>query len=272
MKHIAAICIGLFSIAVLACEGKSMKELHGEQKAVDPGNTAIQGFTMDKKVFFGHQSVGQNILEGIDLLTTEIPVSRVDTRKTTDLNIFEKPGITHAQIGENGEPLSKYEEFKTLLDSGIGDRVDIAGMKLCYLDISGKTDVQDLFDKYKATVNHIKNRHTKLKIIHIATPLTVKSNPVKDLVKKIIGKENIWGEANRNRVRYNDLLRAEYKHDTVFNLDMIEAAGDDSPPYKTIDNNYSLDQRFASDWGHLNDLGKKTVAGKFLKFLESAGK
>jgi hypothetical protein len=53
MKHIAAICIGLFSIAVLTCEGKSMKELHGEQKAVDPGNTAIQGFTMEKKFFSG---------------------------------------------------------------------------------------------------------------------------------------------------------------------------------------------------------------------------
>ena len=272
MKHLAAICLGLFSIAILACEGKNMKESLGEQKAGESASTEIHGLTMDKRFFFGHQSVGQNIIEGIHLLTTEIPVSRVDTQKMTDLNIFEKPVIAHAQIGENGEPLSKYEEFKILLDSGIGDRVDIAGMKLCYLDISGKTDVQDLFHKYKDMVVHIKNRHPKLKIIHIATPLTVKSNPVKDLMKKIMGKENIWREANRNPIRYNNLLRAEYKNETVFNLDMIEAFGDDSPPFETIDNNYSLDKRFASDWGHMNDLGKKVVAGKFLRFLENVGK
>ena len=272
MKHIAAICIGLFSIAILSCEGKSMKEPVVEQKAGDRANTEIHGLKMDKKVFFGHQSVGQNIIEGIQLLITGISVSRVDTRKMTDLNIFEDPVIAHAPIGENGNPSSKYEDFKILLDSGIGDRVDVAGMKLCYLDISRKTDVQDLFNKYKDMVVHINSKYPKLKIIHFATPLTVKSNPVKDLMKKIMGKEDIWREANRNRIRYNDLLRAEYKNDTVFNLDMIEACGDDSPPLKTIDNNYSLDKRFASDWGHLNDLGKKVVAGKFLRFLENVGK
>lgn len=190
----------------------------------------------------------------------------------TDMNIFEKSVIAHAQIGENGETISKYEEFKILLDSGIGDRVDVAGMKLCYLDISRKTDVQDLFNKYKDMIIHINSKHPKLKIIHIATPLTVKSNPVKDLMKKIMGKENIWREANRNRIWCNNLLRAEYKNGTVFNLDMIEACGDDSPPFKTIDNNYSLDKRFAGDWGHLNDLGKKVVAGKFLRFLGNVGK
>ena len=272
MKNITVICIGLITIAVMACEGESMKDSIGGQKTGDRANTAIHGLTMNQKVFFGHQSVGGNIIEGIKLLTTEIPILQVDLKKT-DENVFEKSVFTHAGIGKNGDPLSKYEAFKKLLESGIGDRVDIAGMKLCYVDISGKTDVMDLFNNYKEMVKYIKNRYPKLELIHIATPLTVKSNPVKDLIKTIIGKENIWKEANRNRIRYNNLLRAEYKNiDPVFNLDIIEAFGADSVPGKTDNDNYSLDNRLASDWGHLNDLGKRTVAGEFIRFLESTGR
>lgn len=53
MKHIAAICLGLFSIAFLACEGKNMKESLGEQKAGESASTEIHDLTMDKKDFSG---------------------------------------------------------------------------------------------------------------------------------------------------------------------------------------------------------------------------
>ena len=61
----------------------------------------------EKSIFFGHKSVGDNILSGVesilkDFPETKISIRKVETVKSTDI---EKAVILHSYIGENTKPI-----------------------------------------------------------------------------------------------------------------------------------------------------------------------
>ena len=60
--------------------------------------------------------------------------------------------VDHAFIGENGKPVLKIQDFDARMRSGVGEQVDVAMMKLCYIDIDSDTDVGALFATYRETV------------------------------------------------------------------------------------------------------------------------
>ncbi|MGZ5031287.1 MAG: hypothetical protein ACXV8I_11930, partial [Methylobacter sp.] len=66
------------------------------------------------RVVFGHQSVGRNILSGIE---------RLAARDGVNLDIHEQrtasatQGISHFAIGNNGDPLSKIKDFAAAIDA-----------------------------------------------------------------------------------------------------------------------------------------------------------
>ena len=100
------------------------------------------------RVFFGHQSVGMNILEGASSVYAAYGMT------APPIGEGAVPGseggfIDHAFIGENGNPLLKIQDFAAKLRAGLGERVDVAMMKLCYVDITSGTDVRAVFDAYR---------------------------------------------------------------------------------------------------------------------------
>src|SRR3989339_816109 len=60
-----------------------------------------------KKIFFGHQSVGGNILEGIHSLLAGTTQPALRIVETADPSSFTEPLFAHAKIGTNGDPQSK---------------------------------------------------------------------------------------------------------------------------------------------------------------------
>ena len=90
----------------------------------------------DKRVVFGHQSVGANILSGVQGLATR---AAIDFRVTGSRDLSASGHIVHFPIGQNGDPASKMKDFAAAFRSGAKD-VDVAMMKLCYLDFDGSTD------------------------------------------------------------------------------------------------------------------------------------
>ena len=62
--------------------------------------------------------------------------------------------IGHAFIGENEKPLLKIQDFDAKMRSGIGQQVDVAMMKLCYVDITSDTDVE-------RAVRHVPRDHRR---------------------------------------------------------------------------------------------------------------
>src|SRR5689334_102131 len=67
----------------------------------------------EARVYFNHQSVGFNILHGVERLG-KVPITeaRLDQPAT-----LAGKGIVHTTIGRNTEPLTKIEGFKKALEA-----------------------------------------------------------------------------------------------------------------------------------------------------------
>ncbi len=65
----------------------------------------------EKKIFFGHQSVGYNIIEGVKDIMRErnyIKLNIVETREPVQ---FDQPIFAHAEVGRNTNPATKIVAF-----------------------------------------------------------------------------------------------------------------------------------------------------------------
>lgn len=224
-----------------------------------------------KRIFFGHQSVGYNILEGVEALRKENPSIRLTMVETTDSLRFDSPVFAHAPVGRNGDPGSKCEAFERYLDSGIGARADIAFFKFCYVDIDRETDVEKMFESYKATVRRVKTKYPGLALVHVTVPLTSSEYTLKvrmkSLVKRILGRK----DENVGRGELNDRIRKEYGgSDPIFDLAAIESTSPAGTPVtvpykgKKYPSMYS---GYTTDGGHLNNDGKRVVAEGLLQSL-----
>ena len=227
-----------------------------------------------KKIYFGHQSVGYNI---IDAIKTQTPSdSGLIITETCNPQDFKKPLFAHSQNGENFKPESKIASFAQKMDSGLGDKVDIAFFKFCYVDVTAGTDVVKLFTEYKNTMNLLIKKYPKTKFLHVTVPVTSeKSNGLKNQIKYFIKKltGNKTGEIydNINRMKFNDLLRKEYG-EKVFNLASIESSdnsGNEIVSEKGGIKHQILLPQYTNDGGHLNYEGGRIVALKIIQFINN---
>ncbi len=222
-----------------------------------------------RKIFFGHHSVGANILDGIRDLSSDAstPLPIV----AGDLEALGEGGILHAPVGQNEKPLTKLHEFQQLVDGGLGAKVDVAFFKFCYIDFHAETDVQPLFDAYVKTLSELKARHPGVTFVHVTVPLTVTQGGIKGYLKNALGS-GAWGEReNARRHAYNELLRARYGgKEPLFDLAAVESTAEDGSrqTFERDDKHYpSLVPAFTDDGEHLNPGGRKRVARALLSFL-----
>jgi len=247
---------------LLACAQKGdLAEMNKETKNEKIDIKQIKKIT-SKKIYFGHQSVGYNI---IDALPSLIPSDAVINLKETDSpNDFSKPIFAHSKNGENFKPETKIADFVYKMDSGLGNNVDIAFFKFCYVDITANTDVEKLFTEYKSSMNKLIKKYPKTKFLHITTPVTAEDesakNKIKSIVKSATGKKTGQEYDNIKRMEYNTLLRKEYGTN-VFDLAMIESLGNNKNKHQ------SLAKKYTTDGGHLNQEGGKLVAFELFKFI-----
>lgn len=232
-----------------------------------------QLMTVDRtRVFFGHQSVGENILDGVGAVyeakqLTPPPIAQHSTAPGPDGGF-----IVHEFIGENEHPVSKIEAFDKALRGGLGEQVDVALMKLCFLDINTSTDVAALFSKYRDTISGLQRDYPNINFVHVTVPLTIDST-IKNRIKIKLGGNDRYGQGeNVARERYNELMRAEYG-EAVFDLAAIESTNPDGArqtlhydgqPY------YAMYKGYASDLAHLNAEGSEVAARAFLQAIANA--
>jgi len=108
-----------------------------------------------KKIFFGHQSVGYNIIDGVKDLMGEFPRIKLNIIKTSDPADFNKPLFAHTGVGKNTNPQSKIDAFAGIMQNGIGSKADIAFFKFCLVDITAETDAQKVFAEYKNAMSRL---------------------------------------------------------------------------------------------------------------------
>jgi hypothetical protein len=225
-----------------------------------------------KKIYFGHQSVGFNIMDGVEDLKKEYPQIKLKVVETKDSDEI-KPGVlAHSRVGKNTEPETKMDEFENVLDQGVGRKADAAALKFCYVDMNGETNVEQLFNQYKNRVEKIRKQYPDLNIIHFTEPLTVTKKTWKTWLKQLMGKKDIWEFShNIKRNKYNELLLKEYNgKDPILDIAEIESTKPDGNRQSfEVDGvtYYSLYPGYTMDGGHLNEVGRKKVAEQFLLLL-----
>jgi len=225
----------------------------------------------EKRIYFGHQSVGYNIVEGIKDVLKENPQIKLNIVETNISGDFSVPFFAHSQIGKNEDPKSKCEAFADLMERGMGEGVDIAFLKFCFVDVTGKTDADRLVAEYGSTINTLKKRYPKVTYVHITVPLmTVQTGP-KAWIKKLIGRPIDGYEDNIRRGEYNQKLRSEYgTNDPLFDLAALESTFPDGRRYTFSAGGKAYETlvpEYTDDGGHLNQKGRRWVAEQLLVLL-----
>ena len=124
---------------------------------------------IERRVFFGHQSVGGNILDGVrDLLREsgrDWPIAELGAQHP------DGGALIHARVGRNEQPLTKCDDFRRILDDGRAGHVDVAVLKFCYIDVHAQTDTAALCDRYRATLEDMARRHPDTVFVPVTVPL-----------------------------------------------------------------------------------------------------
>ncbi|MFO1431867.1 MAG: hypothetical protein U1F76_17300 [Candidatus Competibacteraceae bacterium] len=217
-----------------------------------------------KRVVFGHQSVGQNILDGLQSLAAQ---NHIDLTVKKSREPVNSNGIFHFFVGDNGNPAAKFKDFTDTLESGMAQQADIALLKLCYIDFTAATDAQQIAGQYISTLDRLSREFPHTTFIAVTTPLTTLQTGPKAWVKRLLGRQPSGYADNARRQEFNELLRLHYgPQGRLFDLARIEtgSAGEQRYQGRPLE---VLDPMLAADEGHLNPHGEKVVAERFIKFL-----
>lgn len=260
----------LTALMVMAfCSGRRSRTLAGQYQQLDEISPSQWAALAGQRIFFGHKSVGQNIIEGLQDVMRTRPQVTLDIRETTEPADFVAPVFAHAPLGKNKEPLTKIAAFRELMEKGLGDKLDIAFFKLCFVDIDHTTDIDELFARYSETVRLLNTEFPKLKILTFTVPLLSKPVGLKERVKKLLGRLPWEEEDNIKRNLYNEKLRKAFG-ESLFDLAAYEAAGPEEKRSVFIRGGRTYDllqEAYTDDGGHLNLVGRQVVAIELLKRL-----
>jgi len=212
---------------------------------------ALQG----ARVFFGHHSVGQDILDGLAGLSRE---AGIDVR------------IDDGRVGENTKPLTKFEDFARRGEKEPNDGTQLMLMKLCYVDIDPRSDVDKLVHAYQDAVARVRKARPGVKILHVTPPLCSRETDVKSKLNRTLGRLVWQDEANRKRLAFARKLREAFPGEPVFDLAAVEATRPDGTLEEHEVNGEPVPMLwpgYTHDGGHLNDAGKHVVARAFARTL-----
>jgi hypothetical protein len=256
-------------LTITACKGSDMpsSEMAARENPVITRETWQS--LASKKIFFGHQSVGAEIIDGIKTLAAQSGGELKIVKSQVPTSV-QGPAFVESAIGENGDPRSKTRAFAQIMKSGFGEEGGIALFKFCFLDVDPGTDPDALFREYRATISEVQQAYPRLQIVHVTLPLTRAENPPLALVKTIL-KRPSQRDLDARRHRFNELLRKEYTGSApIFDLARIEstrADGTRSSFQRAGETVYSLAPEWTYDGGHLNEAGRKVAATELVQLL-----
>lgn len=229
-----------------------------------------------KRFYFAHQSVGNNLINGLKTLNLENSDFKINIVEKRDSIPSDESIFLHGNIGKNEDPDSKIDGFGEAIINGIGNKVDYAFLKLCYIDFKPDTDIDRLFKKYADLIDELSEKYKETNFIHFTVPVAQHDRDLvtklKEILKSLMGKKNINELSNNKRNEYNDLLRKKYGNGALlFDIARYESTRLDGTreSYKSKGRTYySLVKAYTDDGGHLNDLGQKVIATEFINFVK----
>lgn len=223
------------------------------------------------RIFFGHQSVGRNLLQGVADLSRQVnsPLRIVGIEST---GVDSLPGLFHVDIGKNKEPIGKIAAFAQLLQQPSQPAYDVALLKFCYEDLSrdGLQNPHTLVEEYARSVAAIRAAQPHLRLIHVTVPLRADPSGWKTPVKRLLQRPTEEDADNELRNAFNVELRNRFAGEALFDIAEVESTlpeGKRSFFMRGGDTVYTLAQAYTTDGGHLNEIGRQQVAAAFVRVV-----
>lgn len=228
----------------------------------------------EARVFFGHQSVGNNILDGVTALANDSQVVLRVVEAPEGLH-DDLPGIVHEKVGENRVPNTKCDAFGRFLTGRPEIRWDAVMLKFCYADLGdgGEHNPARMLDAYRQTVAAVRKARPELLVVHATSPLLSDGLGKRDRIRKLLGFGTSNDASNRLRNDFNRLLRLEYPSDPVFDIAQAESTRVDGTRvgFREGGRFYaSMVPQYTYDEGHLTPEGRQWVAREFVRSLAGA--
>jgi hypothetical protein len=226
---------------------------------------------MNTRLFFQHQSVGANVLTGLDEL------ARTGAAIPTIAQLPDSPAdipsgqLLHSRAGRNGDGASKLHAFADACRRVAGHS-EFAMLKFCYVDVVGFDHAQTLHRAYIQTLSDLRIRHPGLKLAHCTVPLRQLPSGPYALARRMLGHRHPEFARNQAREWFNEQLRAMQASEPLFDLAALESADENGRrPSQLLDPDRTpgLLSAYTDDGGHLNKVGRCKVALAFLSFFNS---
>ncbi|HEX9005874.1 MAG TPA: hypothetical protein VF889_01175 [Bacteroidota bacterium] len=224
------------------------------------------------KIYFGHQSVGQNLIDGLKELALRNDVPALRFVSADSLPDGGEAYFADSRIGENHKPDLKCAAFSAQMSALLKQAPpDVAFMKFCYSDIDRDSDVQAVFDRYRATIDSLKAAAPHVRLAHFTVPLTVGTSSLRKMLFSLLGRQGTADLSNVRRNEFNALLRDYYRDEQVFDIAEAQSTDPegravtfmvDGAPYRRMYDGYASD-----DGAHMNPEGSRFVARRLSRFL-----
>jgi hypothetical protein len=236
----------------------SAEAVVANHSTIDSQDTVVPQPWLDRartlRVYFGHQSVGDNILAGLGTLSRQKPdrygtilqrqpgrLSLSRLLQSEASNPVRQGGIEHFLVGRNGDPEGKLKDFAQRM-SDRGNLVDVAMMKFCFVDFPvPASDPAHLFADYRDSMERLQKDYPKVRVVWWTAPLTRSDN------------------AQRNE--YNRLVRDYAAAHSKILYDIADIESHDPQGHETIDpSGPVLYAGYTQDGGHLTAEGQLRAA------------
>ena len=226
------------------------------------------------KVFFAHQSVGRDVLGSLPAMFEDRGVAApaiIESHEPLD----RKGGyLEQWNIGVNGDPMGKIEEFDHFVRAGIGENAEVVVLKFCFLDITAAHDVDAVLRSYTTMLDALARDHPDVAVVAATVPVT-HERPLEWRAKALIGRDD--GHAPENNIareRFNDALRERYAGPgELLDLASVMATTSDGVRHeRTHDGSvyFTLEPQWARDPAHLNEAGGSFGAEVLMRTVAEA--
>jgi len=265
---IPKIVLGLLIFASLcSCKKDENKQSMSIETYINSRFTKIPKVALNeltrKRIYFGHQSVGFNIIKGIELLQQQYAFDKFTLIESKDASAFNgNCFFGHNRIGKNGNPKEKIDAFVAFIDTSLKGNVDIAFLKFCYSDIFRETDIEEVFNYYVSSISTLQQKYPNIKFLHVTVPLRKNKSGLRSILSGLIGRNH-----NIKREQYNDLIRKHYDKNLIFDLAACEYKYPDGHIEENLAGVKSVIPEYTYDGGHLTDAGARVVATELLQIM-----
>lgn len=248
------------------------------QQDAQPENHAMSPQVLDyaltrlasSRILFLHQSIGENLIDGMTLLAQERGVNlrflSLDDWRDSGSGIF------HSRAGKNREPETKYQAWLSQVDSAAYESFDVAAFKLCFVDLGLDAELNPdvLLGSYQRTLSMLSQKHPRLRILPITIPLEAPPAGKKSWVWRLLNRPLVTDPANILRHRFNQSLRRQFAGQPLFDLAARESTRPDGTRCTFPADGEDIPQllpQYTFDGAHLNEAGKRMAAAAFILSL-----